>query len=172
MKNLLLPVLLAALFILESVFVQLFSGQFIASNWLIVPHFLLVAIIFIAIYVGEKYGVLYGLIFGLLFDVVYTEILGVYLFLFPILAYVIAKLMKFLHNHVVISTLMSMIGVIILEVVVYEIHHLIRLTDMLFLNFLVNRLFPTVVLNIAFLIIFAVPLKKSFEKFAIQLRNN
>lgn len=171
MRKFLLPIILTLLFVFESTFVELFSGKFIASGWIVTPRFLIAAIIFVAIYVGEKQGVFYGLVFGLLFDIVYTEVLGIYLFLFPVIAFLVAKLMTFLHNHVVISSMMTIIGIAVLEVVVYQINFLIRFTTIDFTLFLINRLFPTIILNIAFLIIFAFPLKKQFEKYAIELRN-
>lgn len=170
-KKLLLPCLLTIVFFSESIFVELFSGKTFDVDKIFVPHFLMITIIFLAIFVGEKYGIFYGLLFGLLFDVVYTEILGVYLFLFPMIAYLIAKIMKFLHHHLVISSFMTILSVVIVEIIVYEINLLIRITDFTFTHFVSIRLFPTIILNVAFLIIFAFPLKKYFEQFALQLKN-
>lgn len=171
MKKLLLSILFIVLFISESLFVEIFSGNTFDSERIFAPHFLIIAIIFLAIFVGEKYGVFYGIIFGLFYDVVYTEILGVYLFLFPVIAYLVAIVMRFLHQHLVIASFITILGVSILEIVVYEINFLIRITEITFTQYLSTRLFPTVILNIAFLIIFSFPMKKYFEKFALQLKS-
>ncbi|MDQ7863256.1 rod shape-determining protein MreD [Peribacillus frigoritolerans] len=54
-------------------------------------------------------GMLYGAILGLTYDVVYTEILGIYMFLLPFLAYLISKSMKILQNNILIACLTALL---------------------------------------------------------------
>lgn len=164
MRRFLLPIIFAFLFILESIFVELFSNLIARGEWVLVPHFLMVAILLLTIYGSKKQGIIYGLIFGFLFDIVYTEILGIYLFMFPLVAYIISILMRIFQTNVFISSIVTTIGVALLELGAYEMNFLIKITDMGFTTFLYSRLFPTIVLNLAFTIIVIYPLKRFFEK--------
>ncbi|UQD52895.1 rod shape-determining protein MreD [Bacillus methanolicus] len=169
MNRFLLPVMLAAFFVIESVFVQLLPAEIFNSDRILVPRFLIIAIFFLTIYGSKKYGIIYGFVFGLLYDVCYTEILGFYLFFFPLTAYLVSKMMKVLQTNIVIVTIVSVIGVALLELGAYEMNLLIHRTDMSFSHFASLRLLPTIVLNLAFSIIAAYPLKRLYEKFAEHL---
>ncbi|WP_071460268.1 rod shape-determining protein MreD [Bacillus massilinigeriensis] len=171
MKRLGLPLLFVFLFILESLFVEFLPAELFHSARVMVPRFLLAAILFLTVYGNEKKGIIYGFIFGLLFDMVYTEILGVYLVLFPLLAYIFSNVMKILQTNVVVVSAVSLLGIALLEVGVYEMNLLIHITDMDFSSFASVRLFPTLVLNMAFLVLAALPFKSQFEKYADFLRN-
>lgn len=169
MRKFLLPLFFLFLFVFESVFVQLFPGGAIHNDWIIVPHFLIVAIFFLTLYGGEKKGILYGFIFGLLFDIVYTEIIGIYLFLYPFTAYLVTKMMKVLQTNIFLGSFMALTGVALLEIGSYEMNFLIHITNMDFKTFLSIRLFPTLLLNAAFIVVAAYPLKRYFERFSEKL---
>lgn len=171
MKTFLLCLLIIFSFVFESVFVQLLP-ETINSSRLVVPHFLLVILILLTIYGKRNTGIMYSFIFGLLFDIVYTEILGIYLFMLPVVSYICSKLMKILQTNLVIVVFVTAIGVALLEFGVYEITYIIHRTDMDFISFLRVRLLPTLVLNIIFTILFCYPLKRYFEKYGDEIRND
>ncbi|XJZ26367.1 rod shape-determining protein MreD [Bacillota bacterium Lsc_1132] len=172
MKKFLLPLFFLFLFIFESLFVQLLPGEAFRNGRIFAPHFLIVAILFFTIYGSEKHGILYGFIFGLLFDIVYTEILGIYLFLFPLVAYLVTKMMKVLQTNIIIASLMVLTGVALVELGSYEMNTLIHITKINFMTFVNIRFIPTLILNAAFIIIVSYPLKRYFENFAGNLRIN
>ncbi|SFB16167.1 MULTISPECIES: rod shape-determining protein MreD [unclassified Bacillus (in: firmicutes)] len=172
MNKFLLPVLFVFIFILESMFVQFLPGQLFDSKRIFVPHFLLTAILMLTIFGNRKYGILYGAIFGLLFDIVYTEIIGIYLFMFPLISYLSAKMMQVLQANIFISIFVTIIGISLLEFGVYELNYLISVTRMDIGDFFQFRFLPTLVLNLAFVIIVVYPLKRQFEKFAEELGND
>jgi rod shape-determining protein MreD len=169
MKRFLLPLLVLFFFVLDSVFVQLLSAELYNSKRIMVPHFLAVIIIFLTIYGSKKHGVIYGLIFGLLFDIVYTDIIGIYLFMLPLLAYFASKIIRVLHTNLAVVALITVFELALLELGVYEMNFLIHRTNMEFSAFLQQRLLPTLVLNLAFIIVVSFPFKKYFEKFAREL---
>ena len=169
MSRFLLPFLLIFLFITESVFVELLPGELFGVNYMLIPHFLLVAILFLTVYGPKKYWVYYAFIFGLLFDIVYTEIIGIYLFLFPVISYLVTKIMKVLQTNIVIVSLASLVGVVIVEFGSYEINYLIHITDMDISSYLSERLMPTLILNLIFIILAAYPFKKFFKKIVESL---
>lgn len=172
MNRFLLPGLFVFLFILESLFVELLPAELFNSDRILVPHFLIAGILFLTIYLSPKYGILYGFVFGLLFDVVYTEIIGIYLFMFPLMAYLIAKIMKVLQTNIFIVSALSILGIGILEIGVYELNYLIHITNLDFGVYFKIRLIPTLVLNLAFIILTAYPFKKHFERVADTIQND
>lgn len=170
MKKLLLPLLFVFLFLLESVFVQLLPEKPFGFDKILVPHFLFAAILFLTIFVGKKQGIIYAMIFGFVFDIVYVEILGIYLFLYTLVAYVVSKIMHAMHANFFISSFVTLIGIALLELGVYEMDTIIHVTSLGFMSFLNMRLYPTLLLNAIFILIFGYPLKRYFEKYAQGLR--
>jgi rod shape-determining protein MreD len=168
----LLPALFVLLFILESLFVQLLPAELFDSDRILVPHFLMAGILFLTAYLSPKHGILYGIIFGLLFDLVYTEIIGIYLFMFPFIAYLFANIMRILQGNVLIVSTLSLIGIAVLEMGVYQLMLLIKITDLDFSTYVKIRLVPTLILNLAFIILAAYPFKKQFENAADRIRND
>lgn len=172
MRKAFLPLIISLCFLLESIFVELMTIESLVSKRIIVPHFLIVSIIFTTIYGNRKHGLMYGFIFGLLFDVVYTEVIGIYLFMLPLVAYITSWIMKVLQSNIVMVSLVALLGVSLLELGVYEMNFIIDRTDMAFSSFVDIRLLPTLILNLIFIVLFALPLKKYLESYAEALRND
>ena len=172
MKKVILPLLISICFILESVFVELWPADLFFKTSVLVPHFLMVIIIFLTVYGSKKHGIMYGFIFGLFFDVIYTEIIGIYLFMIPLIAYIIAGVMKILQSNIIMICIVALLSVALLELGVYEMNFLIGRTDMPFSDYIDNRLIPTLLLNLIFIFIVAFPLKKYMDNFAEALRND
>ncbi len=138
---------------------------------ILVPHFLFTAILFLTIFVGKKQGIIYAAIFGLLFDIVYVEIIGIYLFLYPFIAYLIYKLLQVWQSNIITAFLAALLGISLLEIGVYEMNYLIHVTDLDFINFINLRFYPTLLLNAAITLIAAYPLKWLFEKHSEAMRD-
>ncbi|WP_071395910.1 rod shape-determining protein MreD [Bacillus tuaregi] len=172
MRKVFLPLIISLCFLFESIFVELMTVEAFVTKRIVVPHFLIVAIIFTIIYGNRKHGLMYGFIFGLLFDVVYTEIIGIYLFMLPLVAYIASKIMKVLQTNVVIVSFVALLGVALLELGVYEMNFIIDRTNMVFSRFVEIRLLPTLILNLIFTVLIAFPLKKFLESYAEALRND
>jgi rod shape-determining protein MreD len=159
---------------LESIFVQYIPpGLFglFGRNSIVVPHFLIVGILFLTIYGGRNKGILYAFIFGLLFDIVYTEILGIYLFLYPLIAYIVSKIMHVLQVNLFSTSLISLVGIALLELGVYELNFIIHITSLDFSSFLHLRFYPTLLFNAAFLLLACYPLQRIIEKYSGVLRD-
>lgn len=164
MRKFLLPLLFLLLFIIESLFVEYLPEKVFGFERIFVPHFLFIAILFLTIFVGKKHGIIFAAIFGLLFDVVYVEIIGIYLFLYPFISYLIYKLLQVLQANIITSFLAALLGVSLLEIGVYEMNYLIHITDLDFIGYMNLRFYPTLILNAVFTLIAAYPLKWLFEK--------
>ncbi|WP_040207797.1 rod shape-determining protein MreD [Neobacillus jeddahensis] len=171
MKKFLLPLLFLFLFFLESLFVQYVPADLFGHHQITVPHFLFAALLFLMMFVGMKQGIIYAAIFGLLFDIVYIEIIGIYLFLYPFISYLASKIMNIMQTNFFIAFLVSLFGIALLEVGVYEMDHLIHVTSLDFMKFIRLRLYPTMILNAIFIIVAGYPLKRMFEKYAVTRRD-
>lgn len=171
MRKILLPLLFIFLFILESIFAQYIPPEVFGKSYILVPHFLFAGILFFTIYAGRKYGIIYAAIFGLLFDIVWIEIIGIYFFLFPFITYLVSKIMHVLQTNIIVAFFVSLLGIALLEIGVYEMYFLIDITNLEFISFFELRFYSTLILNAVFLIIAAYPLKRHFEKFAESLRD-
>jgi len=156
------PLIAVCLFGIESIFNNYFPGHLILQDGIFVPRFLFFLFIFISIFYDRNLGIYYAIGFGLVMDLVFTEILGIYLFWYPVIVYAISKLMKVLHNHLFIVSLIFLLAVSLLEGGVYLFNYILQITNITVQEFVNNRLFPTLLLNLCFYIIFSYPLKKYF----------
>ncbi|WP_419881804.1 rod shape-determining protein MreD [Peribacillus sp. B-H-3] len=168
MKRFILPLAALVFFIFESLLANLFAGHVFGSEKIFVPRFILIFIAFLTIYGSRRTGMIYAFFMGLAYDVVYTEILGVYMYALPALAYLISKAMKVLQANLFITIFVTIFSVAVLEFVDYEINFLIHFTKMGFSEFVSVRLWPTLLLNLIFLILFSLPLKAMVEKLKLD----
>ena len=171
MKKLYIPLLAVLIFISESIFVTTFSGEVFSSDKMFIPRFLMILLVFMSVYCNSRVALYYSVVIGLIFDVVYTEILGVYLFVFPLITYTISKIMKVLQNNIFVVSFMSLIAVAFLETIIYGMNSLLGFAVLTFQQFLINRLVPTLILNTVVVVIAAYPLRKFMLKHS-EVDNN
>ncbi|MCY8233646.1 rod shape-determining protein MreD [Priestia endophytica] len=164
-----LPIVVSVVFIADSLFVNFFANQSWFHQWILSPKLTLIVLLLATIYINPKKGIQYAFFFGLLYDIVYTDLLGVYMFGMPAICYIVSKLLKVFQTNVVIITILTIVGITLLEFYVYEINSMIGLTHMSMDRFLTYRLYPTLILNLVFVVLLAYPLKKQFEKVAYKL---
>ncbi|MDX8359418.1 MULTISPECIES: rod shape-determining protein MreD [Bacillaceae] len=164
MRRFYLPLFATFLFIAESTIIDIFPPERFFKDFIYVPRFSLIMFIFITVYRDKLIGIIYAAIFGLLYDVVYTEVIGIYMFSYPVAAYLVFKLMKFLQSNLVIVSVICLFMISFIEYYVYGLYALITSTQMSINDFSMNRLYPTIVLNSIFLVIFSYPLKRYLTK--------
>ncbi|MCT6923112.1 MULTISPECIES: rod shape-determining protein MreD [Bacillales] len=170
--RLLIPTVAVLLFLSESMFAK-FSPIMLGEQLVfLVPRFLILYLIFIAIYYNRKRAVLYGLAFGILYDVFYIDIIGLYSFLYPLLCFLAGWSVKYVHQHLVITTVLAVMLVAAMEVVLYEFFFLIDFTPMTFQTFLHSRLIPTIVANLLFLAILGWAFKYVINQRVLQRARN
>ncbi|WP_332647166.1 rod shape-determining protein MreD [Lysinibacillus sp. 54212] len=152
MVRFLIPFTAIILFLLEPEFAK-FSPLNIGDNTVfLVPRFLILYLIFISIYYNRNRAVLYGLLFGVLYDVFYIDIIGLYSVLYPLVCFLAGWSVKFIHQHLVITTILAVLLVAFMEVALYQFFFFIDFTSMPFSTFFNSRLLPTIVANLLFLL--------------------
>ncbi|MBY6035316.1 rod shape-determining protein MreD [Fictibacillus nanhaiensis] len=172
MKKILLPFLIYLGFISESSLVQAFLPHQNSMEWQIIPHFSMVMILFVAMYLNTTYGLIYGLGFGLLTDLLYTDIIGVYLFSMAATAYVTSIFSRYLFGNLIVTLLLSIVGVTILEFFVYGLNSLIGISNQMIDLFLYKRLVPTLIINGLFAILIYYPFVKQLNQLKDTLKEN
>lgn len=171
MAKFLIPAVAIALFFLETEF-SLFSPiEVNGENAYLVPRFLILYLIFLSIYYDRRRAMLYGLVFGMLYDIFYIDILGPYTFLYTFICFIAGSTVKYIHQHLVVTTTLSLILVALLEILLHQFFLLIQFTDLTFTEFLNLRLVPTMVANSIFLIMLGWTFKYLLEARVLEKAN-
>src|SRR5690625_354006 len=172
MKRLYLPLILLLFVVLEGVALDLLPIQLLNTKTLIVPHWVLIILIFIVIFYDLEdtyYSILYGIIFGLLIDIVYTGILGIYMFSYGFGIYLIHELKKFVHTNFYMVTIIGIIGLILADIFIHTMYSMIGYADVLWSEYILFRLVPTILANLIILIVLYPFLKKWLTNWSSEL---
>lgn len=156
MKHFYLPLILFFLLVLEGVALDLLPTFVVNSHSLIVPHWVFIFLVFIALFYDNEmsyFSTLYGVVFGLLLDIIYTDVLGIYMFSYAIVIYLIYQLKKWVHINFYTTMAIGTIGLILTDLSLYIIYTFVGITDMIWKDYLFYRMLPTVLANIMFLIL-------------------
>ncbi|MDN4607138.1 rod shape-determining protein MreD [Sporosarcina highlanderae] len=168
MIRFIIPLIAVVLFFLEPVF-SLFSPVTIAdSQYTLVPRFVIVYLIFIAVYYSRQRAIIYGIVLGLLYDMYHIDIIGVYTFLYPVICYLATLMIRQVHRHIFTVMFLSLIMIALLEILSYFFASLIALTAIGFEEFLVSRLSPTMIANSIFVSMFGYFFKQLIDKRGLE----
>ncbi|WP_430534218.1 rod shape-determining protein MreD [Listeria rocourtiae] len=167
-KVVVMPLIAIAIFILEGVSSMLFSQSFFGEQRVFIPHFLIVMLVLMTTFYNRNVTLIYAFILGIVFDIYYTGILGIYFAIFPLIVYLTDKFMKVLQSNIMLVGLVAVFNVILTECLVYGFYVLIGGTDMVFATFVDQRLWTTILLNLAFFLVIYFP----FRNFLFKLERN
>ena len=151
--RLLLPSVAVLLFLIEPVFAKFSPIEMFDQMIYLVPRFLFMYLLFLAVYYDRKKSIIYGIVFGLLYDVFYIDIIGLYAVLYPLLCLFMSKIVTYIQQSLPIVTILTVIFVALLEFIIYEFFVLISFTSMQMSEFVLLRLVPTIFANLLFLIL-------------------
>lgn len=160
MNRVYLPVILFCLFIIEGTWMQIIAPENFGFEFVLIPRFILMIIMFVALYMNVPLAVTYAFVAGFLYDIIYTDFIGIYLFAMALTTYVVGQSAKILHLNVVVGTLAALVAVVVLEFLVYGLYTLIGFIDYAMESFLLERLLPSLILNGIFWILSYLPMKK------------
>lgn len=156
MKRLYLPLILFLLLVLEGVALELLPTVFFMSKSFIIPHWIFIFLLLITVFYDKEntyYSIIYALFFGLLIDVVYTGVLGVYMFSYAAIIYLIHILRRTLHTNFYITMILAIVGIALVDSSINIIYTILGFADMFWKDYLLYRLLPTVLANFLFLLI-------------------
>lgn len=171
MKRLYLPVILFLFLVLEGVALDLLPASLLNSHTLIVPHWVFVYLLFVTVFYDREdtyYAILYSIIFGLLIDIVYTSVLGVYMFSYTFIIYVIHELKRLIHANFYALVVLGIVGIFGIDLSIYMIYKMIDLANMPWNEYLMFRLLPTMLANLIFLMILYPMTRKRLAKWGTE----
>jgi len=153
------------LFSLDNLLVIFLPIQPIFGNYILIPYLLLIGMCVAVFYDEDNYTPWLALIFGLIYDVYATNLLGIYIIMFPILVLLIKKhVVPITPINFVSIFYVSIVSILVVEVVVYLLVMMIIPTRNLSLfgmmEFVQYRLVITLIFNLLLLIITYLPLIK------------
>ncbi|MBC1977907.1 rod shape-determining protein MreD [Listeria marthii] len=163
-KNIALPAIMVGTFILEGVFSLQFANGLFNDKHLFIPHFLLIMLTIMTCFYKRNTTLVYGFILGLVFDIYYTGIMGIYFAIFPFTVYITDKFMKVLQNNVLLVGLIAVFNIILTESLVYAFYYLIGSTTMTIPVFIDQRLWTTILFNLAFFLVVFFPFRLFLDR--------
>ncbi|NGP45487.1 rod shape-determining protein MreD [Bacillaceae bacterium SIJ1] len=173
MYKFLLAFVVLILFMMESTVTEWLPGAFGEQDWLVIPHFSLVAVFLLAFKQGRSLGILYGISMGLLYDVYYTGLIGIYAFSYTLMAYMIGVWSKYFQDTLIVALIVCTAGIAAVEWITYGVLLFIGFTSDPLQAFAYVRLLPTLVFNAIFCIILYKPFEYLIAKaeFADPIKN-
>lgn len=163
MKRLLLVPILFVIMATEGVAVELLPSALKFSDFQMIPHWLLLFLLVVTMYLDTEdsfLAIIFGVIFGLMTDIIYTGILGIYMFMIPFALYIAKLLFRMLQTNFIMCLLVTAISLVIVEFGIYFIYSFLGIASISPTPFMLERLLPTVLANLVFMMIIFLPVKK------------
>lgn len=167
-----LPAIAVVLFLVEPTFSMLSPIRMGENALIIVPRFLILFLIFVAVYYNRKRAYIYAALFGLLYDVIYIDVIGLYTGLYVGVCFIAAWCVKFIHQHILIVTILAMLLMSVMEIILYYFYGFTGVTDMSIMEFLLHRLLPTVGANFIYLLLLGWAFKYVIDARLIEIERN
>jgi rod shape-determining protein MreD len=172
MRRLFLPLILLLLVVLEGVALDILPSNLIDGDLMITPHWVLMFLVLVAIFYDSEetyHSILYAMVFGLLIDIAYTGILGVYMFTYGGVIYIIHGLRNMLHSNIYTILLFGIMGVAAADFIINIIFYVIGIMDAPWMDYLMYRLIPSILANSLFVLLFYPLFAKRLARWREQL---
>ncbi|MBO8172544.1 MAG: rod shape-determining protein MreD [Bacillaceae bacterium] len=163
-----LSALLTVLLLLEGTVLQFVSPDTWGITIQMIPRFVVVGVIYIALYLGRRKGLWYGLIFGLLQDILYSDVIGVYAFGMGLVGYFSGLAFKLFHQGLLLILLTMIVSILIYDLVIYSFFSMFGIASVNLQWMMMNQLIPTLFLNAIFAVLIYVPMKKILEGIELE----
>mgnify|MGYP001449026446 CR=1 FL=1 len=156
MKKIYLPLILFILLILEGLTINYLPNEIAFSDYLITAHWILAFLVYTTVYYDNEntyYSIIYAFIFGLFIDIIYTGVLGVYMFSYGIVTYVLRVMQKWLHRNVFVLILFGVTAFVLSDLLIYLMYAVVGITEMIWRDYWLMRSVPTLIANLLFLLL-------------------
>lgn len=156
----LIPLFLFLALLLDGVLMNVFSSHFINPHYMLTPRLLLLVLVMFTVFFPKQPLFLYALLFGIIYDSFYSGILGLYAAGLAIIIYLLKKAQNHLNPSPLVMLPVYTGTIICLETFIYAMYSFIGLHTISFGTFLVQRMGPTILLNIVFFVVCYFPFYK------------
>lgn len=173
MKKYAVWLLLFGLFLLEGTLLEWLIPAYWQTQIYVVPHFSLVVILYISVFVNRYYGLGTGLAYGFLQDIIYYgHALGVYSFAMGIAGYAVGLIVRRGPQQLFPSLQLMILGLILYDLMVYGIYrYFLRVASVEFQWMLMHQLLPSLFVNLLFALAVYVPLRNLLEHMSAFVQN-
>ncbi|MBO8441456.1 MAG: rod shape-determining protein MreD [Firmicutes bacterium] len=153
--------------LLDGVLTQQLSSYFFSSNFKMIPELALLWIIFSLFFLSDD--VLNGsltiiylstILVGIIFDFFYIGYWGIYIFIFPLVVWIMTYLRIFFNKSILSMIIITILCISLSMFISWNMSLIMGICSLSFVNFMVNNLFPTLLLNEVLVIFTYFPLKK------------
>lgn len=155
MRQLFFFLTLFVFLISEGVAIDLLPNILTSTSTLIVPHWIFIILLLMVLFYDRQdtfYAIAYGAVFGLFIDIAYVGILGVYMFVYPLILYMMQLLKGMLQTNFYITILMTIVSISMIEFLLFFIYSLVGVVETNWSYFTLHRLLPTILANLLLLI--------------------
>jgi rod shape-determining protein MreD len=156
--------ILLFLFILEGTLLQWIIPSVWQSKVYVAPHFILVIVIYIGLYVNRHSALVYGLIFGFMQDVIYySPMLGPISFAMGLTGYLTGLMHRRLHTNIIVSMVVIAVGNLFFDCLMYGLYRLFLVTHLDIQWAFFHQMLPSMLINLLFALLVYVPIRNLFE---------
>lgn len=171
MKKVLIIIILLSLLILEGIAMILLPTNIFISDMYIIPHWVFLFILLVNVFFDNEelyFSITLAIVFGLLIDVVYTDLLGVYMFVYPMAIYIVNLIKQFFQANFYITVVYYLVSFTIIEMMIYIIYSFVDLINITYILFIWDRLIPTIIANFIFLLVLYPIFSKRLVKWKLK----
>lgn len=159
------------LFAFEGTWANYASAHLNEGSEIFVLRILFIYLIFVTMFADRMLGLVFAGIFGLMVDISSVGFVGVYTMIYPALIFGLTILLKLIHENIFIALGVSVVGVALLEIVMYKFYLATGLVNTMGVDvFVMDRLLPTLVLNTIVTLIVAAPFYFLCKKVRQEIR--
>lgn len=151
--------LMILMMLLDGVLASTLQVLLSTQNYMIVPHLLLMTVTLFSFYATDEPVVIYAGIIGFLYDSYFIGYYGVYLCVFMVVAYLTRLISPFFSQNVLFATLIVILGMAVADGAVYLFYQFNGMTSMTWIQFMVQRMWPTLLFNTVLFFFIYNPLK-------------
>ncbi|GGK15972.1 rod shape-determining protein MreD [Caldalkalibacillus thermarum] len=167
MTRFLFILIIFILLIFEGTVAQVFTAGWWDLHLTMVPRFVVVMLIFAALFLGRVQGLFLGLVFGLFYDIIYGSVVGIYGFSMALIGYFAGLVFRIFQQNIFLIWFTVLVALVAFEFMVYGLMTLIKFTTMDVHMFVFDKLIPTLVLNMIFALLVSYPARSIL----LQLKN-
>lgn len=169
MRQYWLWIMIYVLFLLEGSILKWIIPSLWQSKVSVVPHLVLIVILFVALYVGRHYALICGLAFGFLQDIVYYgHALGVHSFSLGLAGYAIGLAGRLAPRQLFNTIVLIMMGNVLYDLLVFGIYRFfLRVVSIDFEWIILYRMLPSLIINVIFALLIYVPIRKMLENMKV-----
>ncbi|MGX7109291.1 rod shape-determining protein MreD [Facklamia miroungae] len=143
------PLVLLFALVIDSALPSIFPKAFLGNQQIIVSHLLIYFIVTFAFYLKNSSILIYAFIIGLIADAYNSTILGLYAILYFLMAYCIISVRKHFPRNAIIHMMLFIVSLTFIDFIVYFFYQQVGLSQLLFEDYVLMRLGPTLIFNTA-----------------------